>query len=82
MTFLFSLLITSEIWPQPNVVSFHQSVHCVFYQRHIAWIFDILDAGGKEGGVMQNTSLITHGRHAEQPSRHAAQKGKAKRAYL
>lgn len=41
-------LVTSEIWPQPNVVSFHQSVHCFFYQRHIARIFDILDAG--EGG--------------------------------
>lgn len=63
------LLVTSEIWPQPNVVSFHQSVHCFFYQRHIARIFDIFDAGeGRErkkyGGVMQKSLLISHASHA------------------
>lgn len=50
--FSFSFFIfarfTSEIWPQPNVVSVHQSVHCLFYQRHIARIFHILDAGEGE----------------------------------
>lgn len=43
-----NLLDTSEIWPQPNVVSFHQSVHCFFYQRHIARIFEIFGAVGEK----------------------------------
>ncbi len=32
----FDSCITSEIWPQPNVVSFHESVHGVFDHRHMA----------------------------------------------
>jgi len=32
----FYTCITSEIWPQPNVVSFHESVHGVFDHWHIA----------------------------------------------
>lgn len=30
--------ITSKIWPQPNVVSFHESVHGVFDHWHIAGV--------------------------------------------
>lgn len=36
----FYSCVTSEIWPQPNVVSFHESVHGVFDHRHIARVPD------------------------------------------
>ena len=42
--------ITSEIWPQPNVVALHQPVHGFFHEGHIARVFHILDAGEAEGG--------------------------------
>lgn len=36
----FYSCITSEIWPQPNVVSLHESVHGVFDHWHIAGVSD------------------------------------------
>lgn len=64
MTSIFNLLVTSEIWPQPNVVSFHQPVHGFLHQRHIARVFEILGAVREKGGVMQNSLLISRAGHA------------------
>lgn len=68
MTFIISIcfpfvfLPTSKIWPQPNVVAFHQSVDRVFNQRHVTGIPQIFGAEGKdrtEGGRNANTYLKT-----------------------